>query len=147
MSLFNIIKTLVNVLSFRNWIYENNSLDISKIFIQNTPSFKQPHSHNIACTPHESNLWFEKVSCFPLSELYLQTGLLWEQVGASANSAYFYRRHRAADVQVFVGGTSSLHQSDAVGAAHILRSILQIKEEKQQSRHLNQCLIKNYWIK
>lgn len=33
LSLFNIIKTLVNVLSFRNQIYENSSLDIFNIFI------------------------------------------------------------------------------------------------------------------
>lgn len=107
------------------------------MYMSNPPSFKRLPSHNITqtqYTQHESKLWFKKPGCFKLSDLYLQTGLLWEQVGASSNSSYFYRRHCAADVQVFISGTSSLHQSDAIRAAHVLRSILQIREEKKNHK-------------
>lgn len=55
---------------------------------------------------------------------YLQTGLLWCQVGAPANCAELQRGHGAADVQILPRGARSLHQGDAVGAAHSLSWIL-----------------------
>lgn len=55
---------------------------------------------------------------------YLQTGLLWRQVGASSHSAELYRRHSATDVQVLPTWTDSLHLSNAVRASHCLSWVL-----------------------
>lgn len=115
-------------------------LDNSKNFMSNPPNCQRAHSYIITWTQytqHESELCFKTLICFKLADLYLQTGLLWEQVSASTNSSYFYRRHRAADVEVFVGGTSSLHQSDAIRAAHVLCSVLQIKKKQNKIKTLN----------
>lgn len=58
---------------------------------------------------------------------YLQTGLLWQQVGASSHSAELDGGHTAADVQILPVWTRRLHLSDAVGAPYSLSRVLKPK--------------------
>lgn len=59
-----------------------------------------------------------------MRRLYLQAGPLGRQVGAPSHSSQLYRRHGAADIQVFARWSRSLHLRDAVGAAHRLGRVL-----------------------
>lgn len=59
---------------------------------------------------------------------YLQTGLLWCQVGAPTDCAELQGGHGAADVQILPRGARCFHQGDAVGAAHSLSWVLLERE-------------------
>ena len=81
---------------------------------------------------HNSHLTsFRQICCMCLFQTmaqYLQTGLLWGQVGAPADCAQLQGRHGAADVQVLPCWACGLHQGDAVRAAHSLSWVLSGKE-------------------